>query len=132
MNEYEAHLSSYDHTHKQRLKDMKAMVRDPTAGARARKAEAKADGIVSIKLGDKEPPPAAGAAFKKPGFKRSGFKSAFAPAAGTATAADTTSQATKPSAATILPAASTKAALPEESDTEDEGYQRYDPRFPSD
>jgi hypothetical protein len=28
MNDYEAHLSSYDHSHKQRLKDMKAMVRD--------------------------------------------------------------------------------------------------------
>src|ERR1700761_1433703 len=50
MNEYEAHLSSYDHSHKQRLKDMKAMVRDPNAGARARKAEAKADGLMPIKV----------------------------------------------------------------------------------
>ncbi|KAL2150118.1 hypothetical protein VTH82DRAFT_7794 [Thermothelomyces myriococcoides] len=51
MNEYEAHLSSYDHSHKQRLKDMKAMVRDPTAAARARRQEQKADGVISIKLG---------------------------------------------------------------------------------
>uniref|UniRef100_A0A0D2YH45 C2H2-type domain-containing protein n=1 Tax=Fusarium oxysporum (strain Fo5176) TaxID=660025 RepID=A0A0D2YH45_FUSOF len=54
MNDYEAHLSSYDHSHKQRLKDMKAMVRDPTAGSRARKAEAKADGLISIKLPGQE------------------------------------------------------------------------------
>ncbi len=52
MNEYEAHLSSYDHAHKQRLKDMKAMVRDPAASARARRQEAKAaDAMISIKVG---------------------------------------------------------------------------------
>ncbi|ROV99222.1 hypothetical protein VPNG_08225 [Cytospora leucostoma] len=68
-NEYESHLSSYDHSHKVRLKEMRAMTRDPTAAARARKAEAKADGP-------------AGGGFKKGGFKKSGFKSAFAPAGG--------------------------------------------------
>ena len=52
MNDYEAHLGSYDHSHKQRLKDMKAMVRDPNAAARARRQEAKADGVISIKLGE--------------------------------------------------------------------------------
>ncbi len=38
MNDYEAHLGSYDHSHKQRLKDMKAMVRDPNAAARCQAA----------------------------------------------------------------------------------------------
>ena len=52
MNDYEAHLGSYDHSHRQRMKDMKQMVKDPTAGARARRAEAKADGLISIRLGD--------------------------------------------------------------------------------
>src|SRR3954453_10681547 len=52
MNEYEAHLSSYDHSHTQRLKDMRAMVRDPNATARARRQEQKAEGIISIKLGE--------------------------------------------------------------------------------
>ena len=55
MNEYEAHLSSYDHSHKQRLKDMRQLTRDPLASSKARKAEAKANsqsGLISIKLGD--------------------------------------------------------------------------------
>ncbi|KAJ4298383.1 hypothetical protein N0V88_003413 [Collariella sp. IMI 366227] len=51
MNDYEAHLSSYDHSHKQRLKDMKVMTRDPNAAARARRQEQKAEGVISIKLG---------------------------------------------------------------------------------
>lgn len=118
MNEYEAHLSSYDHTHKQRLKDMKAMVRDPNAGARARKAEAKADGLVSIKLGDGD---AASPAVRKPGFKRSGFKSAFGPKESPA-AADGAKGHVGPK----------QTDSPDESSTEDEGYQRYDPRFPTD
>ncbi|OHX01016.1 C2H2 type zinc finger domain-containing protein [Colletotrichum incanum] len=135
MNDYEAHLSSYDHSHKQRLKDMKAMVRDPNAGARARKAEAKADGLVSIKLASNEQPqqtaPTGG--FKKGGFKKSGFKSAFAPADvlaapvpdvpksrfGQALQADRLVNARERDATT-------------ESDTEDEGYQVYDPRHPTD
>ena len=78
MNDYEAHLSSYDHSHKQRLKDMKAMVRDPAAAARARRQEQKADGVISIKLGDaaatapSSSSPAAAAAAGG-GFKKGGF-----------------------------------------------------------
>ena len=87
---------------------MKAMVRDPGAGARARKAEAKADGIVSIKIGDAQP--------KKGGFKKSGFKSAFGDASAPA----------KPEAKPVL-----KDSLVE-SDTDDEGYEVYDPRYPTD
>ncbi|KOS18915.1 G patch domain-containing protein 8 [Escovopsis weberi] len=158
MNDYEAHLSSYDHSHKQRMKDMKAMVRDPNAGARARKAEAKADGMVSIKLPgqDANGPSSAGgggggganggggAGFKKGGFKKTGFKSAFAPVESadgsrtttpvTATPATTSST---PGAAAAASSAFTRPALAQrdalvESDTEDEGYEVYDPRFPTD
>jgi hypothetical protein len=140
MNDYEAHLSSYDHTHKQRLKDMKAMVKDPTAGARARKAEARADGIVSIKLSDAEgaaaAAPVGGAAFKKGGFKKSGFKSAFG--ATSATAAPSQKQEPKSESRGQVgggPAADKGAPLPSravDSDSEDEEYERYDPRFPTD
>lgn len=146
MNDYEAHLSSYDHSHKQRMKDMKAMVRDPNAGARARKAEAKADGIVSIKIGQGDAQPgsassapggAGGGGFKKVGFKKSGFKSAFAPADAPAAAT------TGPDPARAAPARPAEVlderplaggGRPDlvESDTDDEGYEHYDPRYPTD
>ncbi|KAL6856582.1 hypothetical protein J3F83DRAFT_388213 [Trichoderma novae-zelandiae] len=152
MNDYEAHLSSYDHSHKQRLKDMKAMVRDPNAVAKARKAEAKADGIVSIKLGDQDAPSAGGGGggggggFKKGGFKKTGFKTAFAPAEASTSAtasqpasADSVRKATNSAARALMdkdktaPSSSRlhKSSLVE-SDTEDEGYEVYDPRFPTD
>ncbi|KAL7948043.1 hypothetical protein V8C42DRAFT_272929 [Trichoderma barbatum] len=149
MNDYEAHLSSYDHSHKQRLKDMKAMVRDPNAGAKARKAEAKADGMVSIKLGDQDAPPSGGGGgggggggFKKGGFKKTGFKSAFAPAEPSAPTVATSQPAVTD--APRKPANQAARALMDtektglykgslvESDTEDEGYEVYDPRFPTD
>ncbi|KAG6009370.1 hypothetical protein E4U21_002680 [Claviceps maximensis] len=144
MNDYEAHLSSYDHSHKQRLKDMKAMVRDPNAGARARKAEAKADGLVSIKLpgGPEAASTTAGAGFRKGGFKKSGFKSAFGSASeGPDKAASLSSSSAAPGAAQVGLTMTTGsgAAKPGlvreslvESDTEDEGYEMYDPRFPTD
>lgn len=149
-NEYEAHLSSYDHSHKVRLKEMRAMTRDPTAAARARKAEAKADGVISIQLGGSGAgatgPAAAAAAggggggFKKGGFKKSGFKSAFGPVGGGAAEEDDKKksdggvkredgEATVKSAA-LLGASSAGGDV--ESDTEDEGYEVYDPRFPTD
>lgn len=131
MNDYEAHLSSYDHSHKQRLKDMKAMVRDPNAGAKARKAEAKETGLVSIKLAGQEEPASGNAGgFKKGGFKKSGFKSAFAPSGAQpgpgpaeAVAAATRESSNHPSL---------KKTTEAESDTDDEGYEVYDPRFPTD
>ncbi|WQF83363.1 Putative Zinc finger C2H2-type [Colletotrichum destructivum] len=135
MNDYEAHLSSYDHSHKQRLKDMKAMVRDPNAGARARKAEAKADGLVSIKLASNEQPQQAAAAggFKKGGFKKSGFKSAFSSVDAPAVPAP---DAPKSKIGQALEADRLANARERdahaESDTEDEGYQVYDPRHPTD
>lgn len=129
MNEYEAHLSSYDHSHKQRLKDMRQLTRDPMASSKARKAEAKANssaGLISIKLGGESS--TAGGGFKKVGggFKKAGFKSAFAPAEGEPVADVKSEDVVK---------VGEKAAQEVdniESDTEDEGYELYDPRYPTD
>ncbi|KAI0975549.1 hypothetical protein F4678DRAFT_274392 [Xylaria arbuscula] len=145
MNDYEAHLGSYDHSHRQRMKDMKQMVKDPTAGARARRAEAKADGLISIKLGaagdantnanvgDGKGAAAAASGFKKGGFKKSGFKTAFAPVGGSGAAEDGDVEAEK---TVTVPgrenATRSMMDLDAESDTDDEGYEVYDPRFPTD
>ncbi|CAJ2503557.1 Uu.00g109510.m01.CDS01 [Anthostomella pinea] len=137
MNDYEAHLSSYDHSHRQRMKDMKQMVKDPTAGARARKAEAKADGLISIKLGDagannnNSASAAGGGGFKKGGFKKSGFKSAFAPPVAEDEAKD---EKEKEREKATIPGREEKAILRDEnveSDTDDERYEVYNPRFPT-
>ncbi|VUC35323.1 unnamed protein product [Clonostachys rosea] len=132
MNDYEAHLSSYDHSHKQRLRDMKAMVRDPNASSRARKAEAKADGIVSIKMPQDGPGSASSSGgFKKGGFKKSGFKSAFAPVEDSNAAPR--DNASKPIQKSDMPSRpSPISATPAESETEDEGYEMYDPHLPTD
>ncbi|PSR78973.1 hypothetical protein BD289DRAFT_375969 [Coniella lustricola] len=133
-NEYEAHLSSYDHSHKVRLKEMRAMTRDPTAAARARKAEARADGVISIQLGAAGGSSGGGGGFKKGGFKKSGFKSAFAPVAGSdeAVTSEAKAQEIKEDKKIKSAALSGAAAEDLESDTEDEGYEVYDPRFPTD
>ena len=130
MNEYEAHLSSYDHSHKQRLKDMKAMVRDPNAAARARKQEAKADGVISIKLGDGSNT-SGGGGFKKGGFKKSGFKSAFVPVDGVAVANPSEEKNGDPPKEAKKSQPTLNSELVE-SDTDDEGYEMYDPRYPTD
>ncbi|KAI0894230.1 hypothetical protein F4806DRAFT_472517 [Annulohypoxylon nitens] len=134
MNDYEAHLGSYDHSHRQRMKDMKQMVKDPTAGARARKAEAKADGLISIKLGDSNTGSAGGGGFKKGGFKKSGFKTAFTPIDG-ASADDEKSSKPKEADTSNTNNKEEKVIprdLNAESDTDDEGYEVYNPRFPTD
>ncbi|KAL8383673.1 hypothetical protein RB595_010735 [Gaeumannomyces hyphopodioides] len=148
MNDYEAHLSSYDHSHKQRLKDMKAMVRDPGAAARARRAEAKADAVVSVKIepegGGGGQAGAAGGGFRKGGFKKSGFKTAFAPAAvedGSGSPISKKDSLAAESRGFATPAASDITACTSlgdldvdqqdgESDT-DEDYDTYDPRYPT-
>jgi len=138
MNDYEAHLGSYDHSHRQRMKDMKQMVKDPTAGERARRAEAKADGLISIKLGGSNDASTSGSSlgFKKGGFKKSGFKSAFAPVGGIAAADDGGETRTKMEKIPTIPGRdntlTTIKDLDVESDTEDEGYEVYNPRFPTD
>lgn len=130
MNEYETHLSSYDHSHKQRLKDMRQLTRDPMASTKARKAEAKANsqsGLISIKLGGDSGSGAGGGGFKKGGFKKAGFKSAFAPVDAGDSAPEETSQQASPEATGL----DGRGAIAE-SDTEDEGYEMYDPRLPTD
>ncbi|KAK1717711.1 uncharacterized protein CLUP02_08428 [Colletotrichum lupini] len=132
MNDYEAHLSSYDHSHKQRLKDMKAMVRDPNAGARARKAEARADGLVSIKLANNEQPQQSttGGGLKKGGFKKSGFKSAFALVDAPNALDAPRSKVGQALEADRLANARERDVLIE-SDTDDEDYEPYDPKYPT-
>lgn len=134
MNDYEAHLSSYDHSHRQRMKDMKQMVKDPTAAARARKAEQKTDGLISIKLGEGGGNGGASGGggpsggFKKGGFKKSGFKSAFAPVAD---GEDDRSAAAAEGAPKEEAKERRTLGLYDESDTEDEGYEVYNPRNPT-
>ncbi|KAI9649026.1 hypothetical protein NHQ30_001593 [Ciborinia camelliae] len=137
MNEYEAHLSSYDHSHKQRLKDMRQLTRDPMASSKARKSEAKANsqsGLISIKLGGDSGSgtgATGGGGFKKGGFKKSGFKSAFAPVDGEGTDASVKDEVEEK----IDPGRSLGVKGEDlESDTDDEqyGYEMYDPRYPTD
>lgn len=122
------------------------MTRDPTAAARARKAEAKADGVISIQLGaggsgggggggGGGEKPVGGGGFKKGGFKKSGFKSAFAPAGGEDGEKDGSSKAREDAAeeGKVKSLGLQRAGNHDmESDTEDEGYEMYDPRFPTD
>ncbi|XMA19159.1 hypothetical protein WAI453_011950 [Rhynchosporium graminicola] len=131
MNEYEAHLSSYDHSHKQRLKDMRQLTRDPLASSKARKAEAKANsqsGLISIKLGEGGSSSGGGGGFKKAGFKKAGFKSAFAPAEGEGVNEERPEVMIEKKEV----GGSLRIVDQGESDTEDEGYEMYDPRFPTD
>ncbi len=137
MNDYETHLSSYDHTHKQRLKDMKAMVRDPGAAARARRMEQKAEGgVINIKLGGGETagPGAGGGGFKKGGFKKTGFKAAFGSAKEEDVAAAGTGPGTVSSGGGLAKqeGEAKMGLVGAESDTDDEGYEVYDPRKPTD
>lgn len=124
------------------------MTRDPAAAARARKAEAKADGVISIQLGAGAAGgavggggtgaiPGGGGAVKKGGFKKSGFKSAFAPVGGGAAedeeeAAEKPANGKKESGMQGETAKRVVLGGSMESDTEDEGYEMYDPRFPTD
>jgi len=130
--DYEAHLSSYDHSHKQRLKDMRTLSKDPAAGTKARKEEKRErerSGLISIKLGGGGSAEAAGGGGeKKGGFKKSGFKSAFTPAEGLQAEDEVLNdEPIKVADKKVL-----DEDLGVESDTEDEGYEVYDPRFPTD
>jgi hypothetical protein len=134
MNEYEAHLSSYDHSHKQRLKDMRQLTRDPLASEKARKAEAKANagsGLISIKIGGDS-----SSSGKKGGFKKAGFKSAFAPADAETLRDEGTAGEPRQDSNPAKKVATEAKVLgyndEAESDTEDEGYEMYDPRHPTD
>jgi hypothetical protein len=85
MPEYEAHLSSYEHTHNQRRKDAKQFHKNPfgkdssEASKRNEEREKKAAGMTSVKV-DSGTPGKLGGGFKKGGFKSAGFKKVGAPA----------------------------------------------------
>ncbi|PUU81204.1 hypothetical protein B9Z19DRAFT_1167171 [Tuber borchii] len=73
-NEYEAHENSYDHQHKKRFQEMKAMQRDPASAERRRERERRRmdEGIAVIKpIKIEEKKVVSG------GFKKGGFKNAF-------------------------------------------------------
>lgn len=96
------------------------------AGSKARKEEkrnAERSGLISIKLGGE-------AGEKKGGFKKSGFKSAFV-AVGEG---DVKMEEEKVDVKQDLGARKVvvDGGLEVESDTEGEGYEVYDPRFPTD
>lgn len=76
MPEFEAHENSYDHQHRKRLKEMRNLTKDPSAAARQRAAEEKANaesGLKSVALGtitnNSTKGAAEGGGKKKPVFK---------------------------------------------------------------
>jgi hypothetical protein len=74
MNEFEAHESSYDHQHKKRLKEMKEMQRQVVQPKKEEKGP-----LMQIKLGGAGKSVASGnSAGTGGGFKKGGFKNAFA------------------------------------------------------
>ncbi|KAL2370459.1 hypothetical protein RJZ57_005122, partial [Blastomyces gilchristii] len=81
--EYEAHIGSYDHQHRKRLRDLKQLSRDPLAAERARREERKRDeeaGIVRVEVsggGGGGGGIGGGSAGTGGGFKKGGFKSSF-------------------------------------------------------
>jgi hypothetical protein len=80
MPEYEAHLSSYEHTHNQRRKDAKQFHKNPfgkdssETSRRNEEREKKAAGMTSVKVEQANTPGKLGGGFKKGGFKSAGFK----------------------------------------------------------
>jgi len=129
--EFDAHQSSYDHQHKKRLKEMREMQRDPAAAQRARRAERRADGLITIKpvsLGG--PAPADGERARPQqgpgaGFKKGGFKSAFG-------AADKVVRVEGEGDAEVEAEEEAGAGVREvESESEDD-EDRYDPWRPTD
>ena len=125
MNELDAHLSSYDHAHRKRLQDMKKMQSDPRAAEKARRAErkeAEKTGLVSIKLDPKN---------KKSGggFTKIGGDSGAAGKDGTNGMAGFTKIGgnSEPGKKVVL-----EKPEDDESNTDDEGYEYYDPRKPTD
>ncbi|KAI9760159.1 MAG: hypothetical protein M4579_001879, partial [Chaenotheca gracillima] len=128
-----------------RLKEMKQMQRDPLAATKARKAERKADeksGLITIKPVKLDATPSSSGpnAGSGGGFKKGAFKNAF----GQVKAEEVEDEGVPKSVGgfkkisgdeDIPEKAPTSEPLPEkfqESDTEDEGYEMYDPRHPTD
>jgi len=112
---------------------MKKMQRDPLASTKARKAERRADeksGLITIKPVKLDSQPGSSSAASG-GFKKGGFKSAFGEAKNEGDDAPLKSTGFKKTFGSDDPG-KTVAREDEESDTEDEGYEVYDPRRPTD
>ncbi|TGZ82015.1 hypothetical protein EX30DRAFT_212868 [Ascodesmis nigricans] len=72
IHDFEAHENSYDHQHKKRFQEMKAMQRASQRPANGESRESsEMTGIKPISLAG------VGTGKAKPGFKKAGFKSAF-------------------------------------------------------
>jgi hypothetical protein len=98
------------------------------ASTKARKAEAKANassGLISIKIGDTAGT-GGGGGFKKGGFKKAGFKSAFAPPEPEGRNDDGEEKRIEKDVKVL------REGEEMESDTDEEDYEHYDPRFPTD
>lgn len=102
---------------------MKQISKDPNATEKARRAERKADeksGLITIK------PLKLDAAKSTSGFKKGGFKNAFAPAG------DSDTSKPAPGFKKVFEDDAKKvAAEDQESDFSDVDYERYDPRRPT-
>lgn len=126
QNEFAAHESSYDHTHKKRLKELKAMDKTMNDSAtKARRNEEKAAGIIKI-----NPIALGGKKEGGGGFKKGGFKSAFAKVE------DVKETEKEPVVAKVAGddaggVEAKTASRISESDDDDEGYEYYDPRRPT-
>jgi hypothetical protein len=126
QNEFDSHLTSYEHNHNQRLKDLKSITRNMAAETRP-KAD-KDDGLIKI-----QPITMGGPKKEGGGFKKGGFKSAFAkvdePAVIKKEVLDDVGVVGSGNIGKGFERLRT--VEPDESDTEDEGYQCYDPRKPT-
>lgn len=112
MNEFDAHESSYDHQHKKRLKEMKEMQRQVQP-----KKEEKGP-LMQIKLGGATKPMASSGG----GFKKGGFKNAFA-------LAESDSQVNVKEEDVDVLNDKPEVVLDDSDVTDDEDY--YDPRRPT-
>jgi hypothetical protein len=149
VTDYEAHLSSYDHTHRVRLRDMKAMSKDPSAQQRAQKAEARANardgaGLITIKplgfgggstSGVSGGAPAGAGVKLGGGFKKGGFKSAFGGSTvvkdGGKKAEDETVRNVAEVEAQGVDKAEEADMEVDEEDDENFGFHYYDPERPT-
>ncbi|KAI5843634.1 zinc finger domain-containing protein [Tricharina praecox] len=109
VHEYEAHENSYDHQHKKRFQEMKALQKPI---ARPRRASLEHGGIKPISLGD-------GAAGAK---KKGGFRSAFG-------GGEVKIDGAPPAAKMEEREREHEGVV--ESESEDEGWERYDPERPT-
>ncbi|ODQ52541.1 hypothetical protein SAICODRAFT_71726 [Saitoella complicata NRRL Y-17804] len=127
ISEYEAHLSSYDHGHRARFREMRALQKDPNDIARRREREQRESGMRVI---SEDAPSAAGMAKKAGGFKKafgapaesgssSGFKPVFRPS--------------RPESSSSSTDGRFQVKPVDEDETDDEGVdtREYDPEYPT-